>query len=158
MEAALKIFDMTPTDLYMILVVGALFIVLWQILDKVLFAPYLNLIAAREQATIGVEEEAQKTYVKAEVGIRDYETKVAEARKIAMQKKMVVIDDAKKKADSIVNAAKEQAANITAEAKSKLWSEAESSRRSVMAQADALAVEMVAKLKTAPAPIKGNIN
>lgn len=158
MEAALKIFDMTPTDLYMILVVGALFIVLWQILDKVLFGPYLNLIAAREQATIGVEEEAQRTYVKAEVGIRDYETKVAEARKVAMQKKMAVIDDTKKQVDSILNAAKEQAANITAEAKSKLWSEAESSRRSVLAQAHSLAGEMVAKLKTAPAPLKGDIN
>jgi F-type H+-transporting ATPase subunit b len=157
-EAALKIFDMTPTDLYMILVVGALFIVLWQILDKILFSPYLNLIAAREQATVGVEEEAQKTYVKAEVGIRDYESKVAEARKSAMQKKMTVIDDAKKKADEIINSAKEQAANITAEAKSKLWNEAEDSRRAVIAQADTLAGEMVAKLKSAPAALKGNTN
>lgn len=158
MEGVLKIFDMTPVDLYMILVVGVLFIVLWQILDKVLFAPYLNLIDAREQATVGVEEEAQKTYVKAEVGSRDYETKVAEARKNAVQKKMVVIDDAKKRADSILATAKDQAAKITADSKAKVWAEAESSRREALSQADSLASEMVAKLKVAPMPLQKTLN
>ncbi len=158
MESVLKIFDMTPIDLYMILVVGALFIFLWKTLDSVLFAPYLKLIAAREQATIGVEEEAQKAYVKAEVGIKDYEAKVAETRRAAIAKKLVVIEEAKKKADTIINSAKEEAAKMTSDAKSKLWNEAESSRRLVLSQADSLAAEMVAKLKVAPVPVKGNLN
>ncbi len=158
MEGILKIFDMTPIDLNMILVVGVLFIVLWQALDKVLFTPYLNLIDAREQATVGVEEEAQKAYVKAEVGSRDYDAKVAEARKNAILKKTLVLEDAKKRADSILATAKEQAAKITADSKAMVWAEAESSRKEALSQADTLASEMVAKLKVAPMPLQKNLN
>ena len=158
MEGILKIFDITPIDLNMIIAVGVLFVILWQVLDKSLFAPYLNLIDAREQATIGVEEEAQKAYVKAEVGSRDYEAKVAEARKNAMQKKLVAMDDAKKRAEAILNTAKEQAAQITAESKAKVWADAESSRREALSQAEGLAVDMVAKLKVAPTPLQKTLN
>lgn len=158
MEGVLKIFDMTPVDLYMILVVGVGFIILWQILSAVLFNPFLELTAAREQATIGVEEEAQLNYVKAEVGSREYEAKVSEARKIAYQKKIALIDEAKKKSDDILNAAKEEAANITAQAKASLANEAEGSRKQVMSQVEALAADMVAKLKTAPTSLKSSIN
>ncbi len=158
MEALLKTFDLTPVDGYMILVVAVLFVLLWRTLDRVLFTPYLNLIDAREQATVGVEAEAQKAYVKAEVGAQEYEGKIGEARRIAMEKKLVVLDSAKKEADSIVEAAENQAEKIILAAREQTKRDAEAAKKSAFVTAEALAVEMTAKLRTPPTVVETSLN
>ena len=54
----LKNFDLVPLDVVMIAVWAALFVLLWQLLARFFFAPFLALTEAREAATTGAESGA----------------------------------------------------------------------------------------------------
>jgi len=154
----LKTFDLDLLDGYMILVCAALFVVLWLVLEKILFIPFLNLIAAREKATVGVEADAQDAYQKAQVGERDYQSKITEARQIAMEKKLKELDLAKKESDAIILKAESEAEQLVSAAKAETKINAEKARKDTMAQAESLASELTSKLKEPPSIVGISLN
>jgi len=157
-EALLKTFDLTVVDGYMILVVAVLFVILWKALEKTLFIPYIRLIEARERATVGVEEEANAAYSKAEVGERDYLLKIADARKIAMEKKLAIVAKAKGEAAKIADDATKEAERILLSARAEIKKDAEAARKATLLNAEELANDLVSKLKQPPAIVESVLN
>lgn len=150
MEEALKVFDLTMIDAYMIGVVSILFVFFWRAMERVLFKPYLKLIEAREKATVGAEEEATAAYTQAEVGEREYDAKILEARRSAMEKKLAVLAKAKIEADKIAHDATAESEKILAAARGEIRAEADTARTQLNDQAQSLANDLVAKLKQPP--------
>lgn len=109
MEAFLKNFDLVPLDVLMIVVCSVAFVVFWQVLSQVLWKPYLQLIDAREKATVGAQEGAHEDRARAEELKRQYEEKVGAARVAAMEKKFSLLENAKREAHTLVEKAEGEA-------------------------------------------------
>ena len=142
MEALLKTFDLTLVDGYMIPVVSVLFVFLWRSLSKELFFPYLALIEAREQATLGAEKEAQEAQDRARNSREEYERKLGEARRAAIEQKLSLVHQARLEADRIRKKAEEEAQSYLLAVRKEIAREVEEAKKN----APRLAQELVADL------------
>lgn len=74
-------------------------LVLYFILRKFLYFPIKDLLNKRQDYIMKNVEESEKNNLKSQVALRDYELKLKEAKKEANE----IVDQAKKRADDIVN-------------------------------------------------------
>lgn len=74
-------------------------LVLYFILRKFLYFPIKDLLNKRQDYIIKNVEDSEKNNLKSQVALRDYELKLKEAKKEANE----IVDQAKKRADDIVN-------------------------------------------------------
>lgn len=74
-------------------------LVLYFILRKFLYFPIKDLLNKRQDYIMKNVEDSEKNNLKSQVALRDYELKLKEAKKEANE----IIDQAKKRADDIVN-------------------------------------------------------
>ncbi len=109
MAEILKMFDLTPFDVVMIGVGVAFFFVLWAILERVLFAPFLQLLETREGMTSGSEALAQEKRGEVEKVSREYEARLQQARIEAMTSQAAIIQAAQQRAQQVVEKAEGEA-------------------------------------------------
>lgn len=142
----LQVFDLDPYDLPMVVLGMALFTVLWRVLDRGLFKPYIALLDAREALTDGAESTATETIEKAESIKAEFDAKVLEARTASMQERFERVGSANSQATKVVEEATEKSQQKIADARSERESQFESLRQSVLKDAEKMASDVVSKV------------
>lgn len=158
MEAILKTFDLTLIDGYLIPVGALFFYILWKLLGKSLFMPYLALIEAREKATVGAEEDARDAENKINMHEEEYGFKISEARSQSVEKKLARIQQARVEAGRIISEAERKAEEQILKTRENLNVELEKARTNVFAEAENLAEELSIKLLTPPVVASATLN
>jgi F0F1-type ATP synthase membrane subunit b/b' len=145
-EQILKSFSLTPTDVMIIPIAALLFVVLWKTLESVLFLPFLKLLEAREQATIGNEAQAVADLNQVEELQRSYEQQLQEIRIRALEQKYRSLESTKQEVEKL--AASEEAALL--ESSSRLRSDldvaSKNARAALVSDAQELADQIVSKV------------
>jgi len=123
-----------------------LFLVLWVILNKVLFQPYLSLLAERERKTTGAQQdsgdlEQEAAHLKAE-----YEERIAQAQAAGYSAKDAIVQDGRQQREIIVSQARADAAGALERVRNEVASALEQERRLAAAEVSNMAGAMVAKV------------
>ena len=135
-------------DHLMIVIGGVLFLALWAFLERYIFAPYLSLFVARENATQGASSSAAELRTKTEKLVEDYEEEILQARTELMQQKLQKITAAKKEADQILGNADKEASSLLNNEREVLASQLSDLRRKIESEGDAMVEEVVRKLSS----------
>lgn len=122
-----------------------LFIILWLILNKLLFKPYLKLLDAREQRTTGAQQDSADLEHEGAQLRAQYEDKIAQARAAGYSAKEAILQNARLEREKILTEAREEAAQILERARREIAIALERERRIAAAEAAALAADMASK-------------
>ncbi len=112
MESILKIFDLTPTDLYWIISLCVLFLVVIPFLRSFIFTPLLAELEKREANTVGALAEAQRLRAAAAQISEEVETTLLKDRSVILKERDSIIAKAQGEAQAIISQAE---AKIAAE-------------------------------------------
>jgi F-type H+-transporting ATPase subunit b len=123
-----------------------IFLVLWLILSKVMFRPYLDLLDERERKTTGAiydtsALESEGARLKAE-----YEGKIAEAKSAGTAAKEAIIQEGRRERERLVQQARGEAAILISNERREIQSELERNRNLATAEAGDIAQDMVGKI------------
>lgn len=157
MESFLKNFDLVPFDVVMICACALLFVVFWQVLSRVLWQPYLALVEARERATVGAQTGASDARARASELRQQFDEKIGNARIAAMEKKLSVLESAKKEAHLIVEKAEGDAQEHVRSVRWEIGSKMEDFQRRAASEVDGLAKIIVERVKSTKATSAGKI-
>ena len=146
MTEILKMFDLAPFDVVMIGVGLALFLVLWAVLERVLFAPFLRLIAMREGLTSGSEALAREKREELERVSKEYNARLQQARIDAMSKRMAIVQSAQSRAQQIVDKAEGEAQEHVRNVRWETKQSYEAGQARGRGQVDSLAAQLVGSI------------
>jgi F-type H+-transporting ATPase subunit b len=122
-----------------------LFIILWLILNRILFKPYLKLLEAREQRTTGAQHDSSDLEHEGARLRVQYEEKIVQARAAGYAAKEAILQNGRLEREKILAEAREQAAQTLERARREIASALEQERRIAAAEAAALAADMASK-------------
>jgi F-type H+-transporting ATPase subunit b len=123
-----------------------IFLVLWIILSKVLFRPYLNLLEQRERRTTGAQHDS--TDLEHE-GVRlraQYEEKIAQAQAAGYAAKEAILQEARQQREKVLTQVREDAMRILEEVRRELASQVQRERQVVADEVRTIAQEMASKI------------
>jgi F-type H+-transporting ATPase subunit b len=123
-----------------------LFLVIWVILNKVLFQPYLNLLAERERKTTGAERDSGDLEHEAARLKAEYEEKIAQAQAAGYAAKDAIVQDGRQQREKILSQARDDAAGRLERVRNEVSSALEQERRLAAAEVSDVAGAMVAKV------------
>jgi F-type H+-transporting ATPase subunit b len=123
-----------------------LFLVLWLILNKVLFGPYLHLLAERERKTAGAQHDSSDLEHEAQRLKAEYDEKIAQAQNAAYTAKDAIVQEGRQQREKILTQARDEAAATLERVRSEVATSLEQERRRAAAEVSALAGDMVAKV------------
>ena len=138
MEEVLKYFDLVPADVWMILVGMVLFVALLKGLSSSIFAPYLNLVDAREDATLGAGKRARDNCEQADSLMREFELQIGQERQSALKARAQIVSDSKNEASRVVATAEQQAREQSQQVAREVQVQLEALRRTALDQAQQL--------------------
>jgi F-type H+-transporting ATPase subunit b len=123
-----------------------IFLVVWLILSKVLFRPYLNLLDERERRTTGARHDSgdlehQGARLKAE-----YEERIAQARATGVAAKDAIVQEGRQERERLLQQAREEAARTLESARREVQSQLERERALLAAEVAEVARAMVSKI------------
>lgn len=127
-----------------------LFLVLWLILNKVLFQPYLNLLAERERKTAGAQHDSSDLEHEAQRLKNEYDEKIAQAQSAGYAAKDVIVQEGRQQREKILSQARADASGTLERVRSDIASTLEQERRRAVAEVSNLAGAMVAKVLGRP--------
>lgn len=116
------------------------------ILNKLVFKPFIELIDRREKLTKGALHEAKEVEEKVKDIIREYETKINEARVVALEERSKIVKEAETAANGIISQAREETAGLVEEAKHKLETETLAIKEKLKGDVQILAKEIASKI------------
>ena len=122
-----------------------LFIILWLILNRVLFKPYLKLLEAREQRTTGAQLDCSDLEHEGARLRAQYEEQIAQARAAGYAVKEAILQNGRLEREKILAEAREEAAKTLERARREIAIAVEQERRIATAEAAALAADMASK-------------
>jgi F-type H+-transporting ATPase subunit b len=123
-----------------------LFLVLWAILDRVLFRPYLRLLDERERRTGGARAEIADLQTKAERLRAQYQEKISVAEAEARAAREAILTDAREQRDAIVGSARQEAARILETVRADIAKQMQTERQLAASEASAVARDMARKV------------
>ncbi len=123
-----------------------LFLILWLVLSRVLFRPYLGLLEERDKSTFGARRastdlEEQGARLRAQ-----YEQKIQEAQSRGRAMKEAILQEARLQSEQLIGKAREEAAGSLAQVRADVQRQIDSERQLAEAEADRLARDMVSKI------------
>jgi F-type H+-transporting ATPase subunit b len=135
----------TPTVIFVI--------ILFVILDRLLFRPIAGVIKKREDATVGALERARKQASEAEAKSRDYQSAIQAARVQIYAARQEDRQKALAERESSLKAAHERTDKLVKEARASITTEAATAREQLTASSESLARELMERiLGEGPAP------
>lgn len=149
-EQILKSFSLVPTDVVMIPIAALLFVALWKTLERSLFLPYLKLIEAREQATVGNEAQALADLNKAEELQRSYEQQLQEIRIRSLEQKYKTLESTKQELEKLTTSEEASLLASSNRLRSDLETASKSARAALVSDAQELADQIVSKVLNGP--------
>jgi len=123
-----------------------LFVLLWLILSKVLFHPYLRLLEERERKTVGAQHDSADLEREGGKLKAQYEEKIAEAQAGGYAAKEAIVQDARQQREKILGAAREEAASTLNRLRQEVAAAMENERQLAAAEVGIVAGEMVSKV------------
>lgn len=135
------------TDLnYTVLVQVVSFLVLWFLLNKILFKPFLGLLEERERKTEGVKTESASLTEEGERLRAEYEEKISRARDEGRAVKESILQEARQQRERILGQAREEAAGLLERVRQEVQNELSKERELAAREAEAVAQEMAGKI------------
>ena len=123
-----------------------LFLVLWVVLSKLFFRPYIELLEERERKTAGAQDEYSDLEQEGERLRTQYESGIAEATAAGNATKDSISQEARQQREMLINRAREEAANTLAQVRGEIQNQLAKERELALQQAEAVAYDMVSKI------------
>ena len=122
------------------------FLLLWFLLNKLLFQPFLRLIEEREKRTEGAHWETDALIAEGERLRTEYENRIAKARDEAEAAKQTIVAEAGRAREQVLARARESAASSLQATRRQLTQEMAAARRLIGQEAQAVAQQMAEKV------------
>jgi F-type H+-transporting ATPase subunit b len=123
-----------------------LFFLLWIVLSKILFRPFLDLLEERERRTIGVQHDATDLEREGAQLRAQYEDKIAQAQAAGYAAKEAVLQEGRQQRERLLTQAREEAASMLEAARREVESQMEKERQLSATEAGVVAQQMVHKI------------
>jgi F-type H+-transporting ATPase subunit b len=123
-----------------------IFLVLWLILSKVLFRPYLSLLDERERRTTGVRHELSELEHEGARVKAEYEEKLSQARAAGAAAKEAIVQEGRQQRERLLQQAREEATHTLERARREIERRLEQERTLLATEASEVAREMVGKI------------
>ena len=127
-----------------------LFLVLWVILNKLLFQPYLQLLAERERKTAGVQHDSIDLEHEGARLKAQYEAKIAQAQAAGYAEKDAIVQEGRRQREKILSEAREDATHTLEHVRRELASAMEQERRLAAVEVATVAGQMATKVLGRP--------
>src|SRR5712692_10166076 len=122
------------------------FLILWLILNKILFRPYLALLDERERKTTGTLRETADLEREGELLKAQYEEKIAQAKDAGYAIREAIIKEARQQSEKLLAQAREQAMGVLERSRQEVQTQVEKERQLARAEAANIARDMVSKI------------
>lgn len=123
-----------------------LFVLLWLILNRVLFQPYLKLLDERERRTSGAQHDSTELEHEGARLRAQYEEKIAQAQSVAAVAREGILQVAREEREKILGQARQEAEQTLAQRRQEIASALVSERRLAAAEAATLAADIAGKV------------
>ena len=123
-----------------------LFVVLWLILNKVLFQPYLRLLDQRERRTTGAEHDSADLEHEGSRLRAQYEEHISHAQSAGYAAKEAIVHDGRQQREKILAQARQEAASQLERVRREVALALERDRQLAALEVKAVAKEMVNKV------------
>jgi F-type H+-transporting ATPase subunit b len=123
-----------------------IFVVLWLILSRLLFRPYLGILQERENRTSGTLHESDDLDREGARLKFQYEEKIAEAQSSGAAAKEAILQQARQEREKILSEARQEATLNLEAVRAEVQRRLEQERRLAAAEVDGLAREMANKI------------
>lgn len=129
----------------LLLIQGVIFLVVLWLLNRVLFKPILEILQGREERTEGFLSEAEEIGKRAEKTLEQYNERLYQAKKEALDLKRKLILEGTEKKEAILNRVRKEAQGFIEEMRSNITQEAEKTKKTLHQQVETLGKIMAAK-------------
>jgi|SRR6516162_1446074 F-type H+-transporting ATPase subunit b len=123
-----------------------IFLVLWIILSKVLFRPYLNLLEQRERRTTGAQHDSTDLEHEGARLRAQYEEKIAQAQAAGYAAKEAILQEARQQREKVLAQVREEAMSMLEEVRREVASQVQRERQVATAEIRTIAQEMASKI------------
>jgi len=123
-----------------------IFLVVWLMLSKVLFRPYLDLLEERERKTSGTRHDTSQLEHEGARLKAEYEEKITQARRAGIAAKDAIIRDGRQERERLLQQAREEAARTLESVRRDVQSQLERERELAAAEVAGVAQDMVSKI------------
>jgi F-type H+-transporting ATPase subunit b len=127
-----------------------LFLVLWIILSKVLFRPYLHLLEERERRTIGAQHDSTELEREGARLRAQYEEQIARAQAAGYTAKEAIVQEGRQQREKLLGQAREMAMNMLEGVRREVDSQMQRERQLAVAEARIVAQEIANKILGRP--------
>lgn len=131
---------------YSILLQMLLFVILWVVLTKVLFQPYVSLLEERERKTEGAQEESFALEEEGERLRVLYEEGIAKARAAGVAAKEAILQEVRQQHEHLLNRARAEALEGLERARLDIRNQLSREREIAIREADIIAQDMAEKV------------
>jgi len=123
-----------------------LFVVLWLILNKLLFQPYLHLLEERERKTTGAQHDSVDLEHEGARLKAQFDEKMAQGQAAGYAAKEAINQDARQQREKILGQARDEAGRSLEQVRQQVAAAMEQEKRLVAAEVSVVAVDMVNKV------------
>ena len=123
-----------------------LFLVLWVVLSKILFQPYLRLLEERERKTTGAQHDSLDLEREGARLRAQYEQKIAQAQAAGYATKETILQEARRERERILTEARDEAMKLLQGLRLEVESQMQKERQLAATEAGIVAQEMVNKI------------
>ena len=123
-----------------------LFVLLWLILDKLLFQPYLRLLDEREHKTTGAQHDSVDLEHEGAKLKSQFDEKMAQGQAAGYAAKEAINQDARQQREKILGQARDEAGRSLEQVRQQVAAAMEQEKRLVAAEVSVVAVDMVNKV------------
>lgn len=131
---------------YTVIIQIVSFLLLWFLLARLLFRPFLGLLEERERRTEGVKAETASLTAEGERLRAEYENGIARATDEGNAAKEVILRDARQAREGLLARAKEEATRLMETAREEIQRELQRGRELAAREAEAIARQMAEKI------------
>jgi F-type H+-transporting ATPase subunit b len=121
-------------------------LLLWAILNKLLFKPFLRLVEEREKRTEGLKAAAAALTAEAERLRADYESAIRQANDEGAAAKDALLDEARRTREQLLGESRAQAAERIAAVREEIKKEMQQGREEALKEAETIARQMAEKV------------
>jgi len=123
-----------------------LFLVLWVVLARVLFRPYLNLLEERERKTTGAQHDSTDLEREGARLRAQYEEKIAQAQAVGYAAKEAIVQEGGQQREKIITQARDESTRMLETVRQEVESQFQKERQLIATEVGTLAHEMASKI------------
>jgi F-type H+-transporting ATPase subunit b len=123
-----------------------LFVVLWLILNKLLFQPYLRLLEEREHRTTGAQHDSVDLEHEGAKLKAQFDAKMTQGQAAGYSAKETIDQEARQQREKILGQARDEASRSLDQVRQQVAAAMEQEKRLLAAEVSAVAVDMVNKV------------